>query len=193
MLAEPPAGSTSMTFLGDFLRTRVGPSRFVASAGVRVSVRRRRSGTIAKVSGVILISRVGRIDRRTDGSESRGRSAIDSQTLPCFKPASLNLALQRSDDRGARECGKGRAGPLFAPARHQRLASAVVPDHAVAAHRPATSRTGRRVAGAAEGPGATRARSLAGGFGKMQPFVTDYARGFQTWSPIAGRRLGHAN
>jgi hypothetical protein len=66
MLAEPPAGSTSMTFLGDFLRTRVGPSRFVASAGVRVSVRRRRSGTIANVAGVILISRVGR-ERSPDG------------------------------------------------------------------------------------------------------------------------------
>src|SRR5271157_3158521 len=66
-------------------------------------------------------------------------------------------------------------------------------DHAFVAYRPSTSRTGGRVAGAAEGLGAARTRILAGGLREMQAFVTNHACGLQTQSPIAGRRLGHAN
>src|SRR5271155_3908802 len=65
--------------------------------------------------------------------------------------------------------------------------------HALIAHRHAASRTGGRVAGAAEGLGAARTRILAGGLREMQAFVTDHACGLKTQSPVAGRRLGHAN
>ena len=54
------------------------------------------------------------------------------------------------------------------------------------AHRHAASRTGGRVAGAAEGLGAARTRILAGGLREMQAFVTDHACGLQTQSPVAG-------
>ena len=65
--------------------------------------------------------------------------------------------------------------------------------HALIVHRHAASRTGGRVADAAEGLGAARTRFLAGGLREMQALVTDHACGLQTQSPVAGRRLGHAN
>src|ERR1700678_3678565 len=61
------------------------------------------------------------------------------------------------------------------------------------AHRHTASRTGGRVAGAAKGLRAARTRILPGGLREMQAFVTDHACGLQTQSPVAGRRLGHAN
>src|SRR5271157_1787509 len=65
--------------------------------------------------------------------------------------------------------------------------------HALIAHRHAASRTGGRVAGAAEGLCAARTQILAGGFREMQAFITNQACGAEARSPVAGRRLGQAD
>src|SRR5208337_836874 len=60
-------------------------------------------------------------------------------------------------------------------------------------HRPAASRTFRRVAGAAEWFGAARTRILACGLREMQSFVANQTRRVQAPPPFAQRRLGQAD